>query len=155
MGSSPMQCTKFRRYMRKIFLALALVFLTSCSSLRLTTIHYSYHNDRNIEYNELHNGLGVEWEFSEGWYIGATHYVNNQIGLSNAITLVKEYEVSENWDIGFMIRAADGYKEIDESTGRLGLEDKNQVLGGLLIQRIPFRLVIAPSATVFGLVVEF
>ena len=59
--------------MQKIYLILALLLLTSCANLRLTTIHYSYYQDREAGYNELHNGVGLEYEFEEGWHIG---YVN-------------------------------------------------------------------------------
>jgi len=141
--------------MQKIYLVLAVLLLTSCANLRLTTIHYSYHQDREKGYNELHNGLGIEWEFEEGWHAGVIHYVNSQVGLSNAVTLVKEWEVSENWDLGLMIGIADGYKEINWTPNGPVLEDRNQMLGGFMIQRIPFRIVIAPSVTIFGLVVEF
>ena len=141
--------------MQKIYLVLAVLLLSSCSSLRLTTIHYSYHQDRDKGYNELHNGLGFEYEFAENWHAGFIHYVNSQVGLSNGITLLREWPVSENWDLGLMIGIADGYKDIKRKGNKIVLEDRNQTLGGLVIQRIPFRIVIAPSVTAFGLVVEF
>lgn len=75
---------------------------------RLDSVLYSDHSPGG-NYNEKHEGVGLECQFnSEVWY-GVIPYVNSYYDDSLLLKVSREWQTSDNWYVGVAGGAATGY----------------------------------------------
>lgn len=129
--------------MRKLVIAcLALLsFHVHADSLSIVTLDRSYHYDRSQDYNETHNGVGIEAKLGE-YHYGYLRYTNSFGDISHAL-----YAHNGNLLIG----VADGY----DKGGTLNAGDDLQLLGGVIVDFYYVRLMITPVVATVGLVIPF
>lgn len=132
-----------------IFFGIAVAFLVTtissaarADSLNLTTLSYSYHYDRNYDYNEEHGGVGIEYETDSLTY-GFLHYKNSFNADSDAIYVVKSW---------VFFGLANGYE--DASGVKIG-DDVLVLLGASvdveLVDNLDLNFLITPSVTATGI----
>ena len=79
---------------------------------RIETLNNSYHFNRSYDFNEVHDGIGFEYEVSKDVWLGAIRY-NNSFGNPSVLYKVSdESRLNDNWRAGWSVGFAnEGYSD--------------------------------------------
>ena len=110
---------------------------SEATDYRISTLNNSWHFD-DRDYNEQHDGLGLEYQFTPGYWVGALMYNNSYNDQSVLLAVNREYEFN-GAHIGWLAGAASGY-------------DGYQVGAGITIRYKYIRLIVMPSVAAIGFV---